>query len=86
MLGQWKNFDELESNLSIAELMALLDASRNKTLQERKFVAAINGIELEGDASESDVIDLKGVSATNEGFGIDHGLGFIQMGDDEWQE
>jgi len=66
--------------------MAVLEASRDKVFQERKFLAAVNGVELEDEVVESDILDLKGMNARNEGFGIDEGLGFVQMGDDEWQE
>lgn len=84
MLGHWKNFDELESNLSIDELMATLKASREKEQRERKFFAAINGVDLEDsqDENPNDVLDLKNkFTAKESGFGIDEGLGFMQMGE-----
>lgn len=83
MLGHWKNFDELESSLSLEELTALIDASRKKSYEDKKFMAAIQGVELEDDSSDEDVLDLKGLAAQQDGFGIDHGLGAITMGEDE---
>ena len=79
MLGHWKNFDQLESDLSLEELTALLEVSRKKEDESRRFFAAINGIELEDSVQESDVVDLKGPFARQEGFGINEGLGFMQM-------
>jgi hypothetical protein len=62
--------------------MALIEASRNRQLEDRKFLAAINGVELDQESTESDIVELSGANARHEGFGIDEGLGFIQMGDD----
>ena len=84
MLGQWKNFDELESSLSLEELTALLEISRKRNYDDKKFLAAVNGVELEDDSEEeSDILELQGFNATHEGFGIDQGLGAITMGEDE---
>ena len=86
MLGQWKNFDELESSLSLEELTALLEISRKRSYEDKKFLAAINGVELEDEVSEeenSDILELQGYAASREGFGIDQGLGAITMGEDE---
>ena len=46
-------------------------------------MAAIQGVELDDESSKEDVLDLKGLSAQHDGFGIDHGLGAITMGEDE---
>ena len=84
MLGHWKNFDELESSLSLDELTALLDASRKKDYEDKKFVAAINGVDLEEQVPvNQDIVDLKGFAANQEGFGVDQGIGVMQMGEDE---
>lgn len=80
MLGHWKNFDELESSLSLEEIQALLEASRKKNYEDKKFLAAVNGVELDEETDEeSDITDLQGYSAQQEGFGIDMGLGFTLM-------
>ena len=81
LLGHWKNFDELESSLSIDELIAAVEASRKKEDRHRTFLAAINGVDLEeANAEASDISDLQNSSiAKKEGFGKDEGLGFMQM-------
>lgn len=47
MLGIWKDFDELESSLSMQELTALLDSKREKDYQDKKFAAALQGVDLD---------------------------------------
>jgi hypothetical protein len=84
LLGHWKNFDELESSLSIDELIAAIEASRKKEDRDRTFLAAINGIDLEEEKSSGDILELKNKKiASQEGFGENEGLGFIQMGVDD---
>ena len=81
MLGHWKNFDELESSISLEELTAILDASRKKEYEDKKFSAAIQGVELDENASKEmfDIADLTGFAASQEGFGIGEGVGIINM-------
>jgi hypothetical protein len=69
--------------------MATIEAIRNKDNNDKKFVAAINGVELEGNDQEisNDITDLNSARvASSEGFGLNEGLGFMQMGESEWQE
>ena len=80
MLGHWKNFDELESSLSLEELTAVLDASRKKDYEDKKFSASLQGVELNEEQEVSDIADLKGYAANQEGFGIGQGLGFMSLG------
>jgi hypothetical protein len=83
LLGHWKNYDELESNLSLDELMATLNAARDREKRERKFLAAIQGIELDDDEESKEPEDitelLNARVAKDEGFGINEGLGFMSM-------
>ena len=81
MLGHWKNYDELESNLSLEELMVTLNASRDREYRERKFLAAMQGVDLdEANKEPEDVSSLMNAkNAQSEGFGVNEGLGFIQM-------
>lgn len=51
LLGIWKDYEELERSLSIPELMATLSISRELSYEEKKFVAAINGVDLEAGKS-----------------------------------
>ena len=80
LLGHWKNYDELESSLSIEELVATIAAINDRDNEERKFFAALNGVDLEGEAQASDITSLKGFVAQEEGFGVGMGLGHIMEG------
>ena len=69
--------------------MATIEAIRSKDNNDKKFTAAINGVDLEGQDEEvmDDITDLNSARiAKDEGLGINEGLGFMQMGEDEWQE
>ena len=48
LLGIWKDYNELEESLSLAEIMAILSSKRDLDYQEKKFFAAIQGVDLEG--------------------------------------
>jgi len=47
VLGAWKNFDELESSISMPELMAILESIRELDYNEKKFLAAMQGVDLD---------------------------------------
>lgn len=49
MLGIWKNYDEMESSISMPELLATLSSKRELDYQEKKFFAAIQGVDLDGE-------------------------------------
>jgi hypothetical protein len=53
LLGIWKDYDELESNLSMPELVATLESKRELDYNERKFLAAIQGIDLDKESGKS---------------------------------
>lgn len=60
MLGIWKNYDELESSLCMAELTALLTHKRDSDYQDKKFAAAIQGVDLDKNNKKSNAWeDLK---------------------------
>jgi len=46
LLGHWKNFDELESSLSLPELISLLTAKREQDKNHQIFLASLQGIDL----------------------------------------
>lgn len=46
LLGIWKSYDELESSISITELITTLGSRRELDYEEKKFLAAIQGVEL----------------------------------------
>lgn len=45
--GSWKNFDELESSINMSELIAILEKMRELDYNEKKFFAAIQGVDLD---------------------------------------
>lgn len=47
MLGIWTDYEELESSISMPELIAILDAKRNKEYDEQRFLAALQGVDLD---------------------------------------
>ena len=53
LLGIWKDYNELEESLSLSEIMAIISSKRELDYQEKKFFAAIQGVDLE-DSSDSD--------------------------------
>jgi hypothetical protein len=60
-LGIWKNYDELESSISITELMAILSEKRELDYQEKKFLAAMQGVDLDknSDRGQKEWEDMK---------------------------
>lgn len=54
LLGIWKNFDELERSISLEELMQILSITRELSFEERKFSAALQGVDLEGGEAKED--------------------------------
>lgn len=47
LLGIWKDYEELELSMSLPELTATLEAKREVDYQEKKFFAAIQGVDLD---------------------------------------
>jgi hypothetical protein len=46
-LGIWKNYDDLETHISMPELMAIISGRRELDYEEKKFLAAVQGIDIE---------------------------------------
>ena len=53
LLGIWKDYEELEKSLSMPELMATLSSRRELDYQEKKFLAAIQGVDLDKESGSS---------------------------------
>ena len=87
MLGRWKNYDELEESLCFDELLATINAMREKEMRERRFMAALQGVDLDESMEESDgesgddITSLSGFQASQAGFGIGLGLGHMEVGE-----
>jgi hypothetical protein len=52
LLGIWKDYQELEKSLSMPELMATLEVSRELDYTEKKFLAAIQGVDLDKNSNK----------------------------------
>lgn len=53
LLGIWKDYQELEKSLSMPEIMATLATRRELDYEEKKFLAAIQGVDLEENNEDS---------------------------------
>ena len=53
LLGIWKDYRELEESLSMPELIATLSSRRELDYQEKKFLAAIQGVDLDAQSGDS---------------------------------
>lgn len=54
LLGIWKDYEELESSLSMPEMLATLNSKRELDYQEKKFLAAIQGVDLDKQSGKQD--------------------------------
>ena len=52
MLGSWKNYEELELSMSMPELMLTISTKRELDYNEKKFFAAIQGVDLDKGSEE----------------------------------
>jgi hypothetical protein len=52
LLGIWKDYDELEKSLSMSELMITLEAVRDLDYSEKKFLAAMQGVDLDAESGK----------------------------------
>ena len=53
LLGIWKDYEELELSLSMPELTATLNISREIDYQKKKFMAAMQGVDLDKQSGKS---------------------------------
>jgi hypothetical protein len=54
LLGTWKNYEDLEHSISMPELLATLGSRRELDYEEKKFLAAIQGVDLDKQAGKED--------------------------------
>jgi len=54
LLGIWKDYNQLETSLSMPELMVTLASKRESDYQEKKFLAAMQGVDLEEGQQKED--------------------------------
>jgi hypothetical protein len=53
LIGSWKNFDELEFSISMSELIAIIEKIRDLDYNEKKFLAAMQGVDLDKESGKS---------------------------------
>ncbi len=53
LLGIWKDYSELENSLSMPELLVTLSIKRELDYSEKKFLAAIQGVDLDKQSGQS---------------------------------
>ena len=53
LLGIWKDYDELERSMSMPELMTTLSISRELDYDEKKFLAAMQGVDLDKNVNKT---------------------------------
>jgi hypothetical protein len=53
LTGIWKNFEELEESISMPELTLLLSTKRDLEYQQKKFDAAMQGVNLDDESGKS---------------------------------
>jgi hypothetical protein len=53
LLGIWKDYDELEQSLSMQEITAILNIKREEDYSMKKFLAAMQGVDLDKNAQKS---------------------------------
>ena len=58
-LGNWKSIAEMEETLTLDELYVLLDAAYRKEHREHKFLAALQGHDLDEGKAENDFERIK---------------------------
>lgn len=54
LLGIWKDYEELEKSLSMPELTATLEIKRELDYSEKKFLAAMQGVDLDKQSGQKD--------------------------------
>ena len=57
MIGAWKSYEELELSFTMPELLLTIESKRDLDYQEKKFLAAMQGVDLD---------EASGSSTTNE--------------------
>ena len=59
LIGAWKNYEELESSISMPELVSILENKRELDYADKKFNAAIQGVDLDENKKENAWEEMK---------------------------
>jgi hypothetical protein len=54
LLGIWKDYEDLEASLSMPELTTTLNAKRESDYKDKRFLAAMQGVDLDKQTGKSD--------------------------------
>jgi len=54
LLGIWKDYEELEESMSMPEIMLTLSQKRELDYEEKKFLAGVQGIDLDEQSGKSE--------------------------------
>lgn len=54
LIGTWKNFDHLERSLTLDELELVLQTYRDQRMEDRRFAAALKGIDIDAENNDSE--------------------------------
>lgn len=57
--GGWKSLQEMEDTLTMEELYLIVDAQFRKEHREHKFLAAMQGVDLDEGKAEAEFEDIK---------------------------
>lgn len=57
MLGHWQNYEQLEENLSMPELIKTLEAMQKVDERNKKFQASLQGIDLNEEQKEGSTFE-----------------------------
>lgn len=53
LLGIWTNIEDLEEKINLEELMVILDAARERDYRNQRFMASLQGIDIDAGAKEA---------------------------------
>lgn len=59
LLGAWKNYEDLELSISMPELLQIISMRRELDHMEKKFLAAIQGVDIDKDKGEDKWEEMK---------------------------
>jgi hypothetical protein len=59
LIGAWKNYEELETSISMPELISVLEMKREIDRNDKKFSAAMQGVDIDKDKNDNAWEDMK---------------------------
>ena len=59
LLGMWKNYEDLETSLSMPELLQIISMKRELDHLEKKFLAAMQGVDIDKGAEDDKWQEMK---------------------------